>query len=237
MSQIQLRASNISKKFKNKIIFSNINLEIFEGDSIALLGRNGRGKTLLFNILAGADEPDTGKVELFNTDKKHPWNNMGYLEQQGKRINNIKVKDFLSIIEMTLRNSEEKEHYKFLNKLLSLDQTLDTKIANLSGGEKQKLAILQLFLKKPKIIFLDELYNNLDYISRESLINYILDYKQKHNATLLFVSHHKEEILRLANRIWLLENQQIKVDTRDLNKFFQEDIKENIFYIRKESEN
>lgn len=69
------------------------------------------------------------------------------------------------------------------------------------------------------------------------MINYILDYKQKHNATLLFVSHHKEEILRLANRIWLLENQQIKVDTRDLNKFFQEDIKENIFYIRKESEN
>lgn len=65
MSQIQLRASNISKKFKNKIIFSNINLEIFEGDSISLLGRNGRGKTLLFNILAGADEPDTGKVELF----------------------------------------------------------------------------------------------------------------------------------------------------------------------------
>lgn len=229
MSKIQLKAVNISKKFKKKIIFSNVNLVIYEGDSIAILGRNGKGKTLLLNILAGAQEPDKGHIELFNNDPQHPWDHVGYLEQQGKRVNNIKVKDFLAVVQLTLLTKEAQENYQHLIELLAIENIFNTKIANLSGGEKQKLAILQLFLNKPKIIFLDELYNNLDYFIRENLVKYILEYKEKYNATLLFVSHHKEEILRLATRIWLLEDSSIKVNTNDIEGFFKEDNDNNIF--------
>ncbi len=180
----------VTKAYGRRVVHDGLNLTIRRGERWCVMGKNGAGKSTLLKMVAGALAPDAGVVKLGASLK------MGYFAQQALDV----LKPDLTIEEQ-LQFDFPHESIGALRSLagafqFSGDET-DKKIRTLSGGEKTRLVMARMLLHPPNFLVLDEPTNHLDLATKEMLLEALADF----DGTMLFVSHDREFLRGLSNRV------------------------------------
>ncbi|RZS93130.1 ABC-F family ATP-binding cassette domain-containing protein [Aquimarina brevivitae] len=216
---------NIAKAFGERVLFKDISFGINEGQKIGFVAKNGTGKTSLLNIVVGDEEPDEGQV-VFRKNLK-----TAFLPQEPNLNPELTVEqtifdadnEILRIInayEKALQHPEDTEGYQKAFEQMEAKQAWDfetqykqilfklkledlsKKVSELSGGQKKRLALANILLSKPGLLFLDEPTNHLDL----EMIEWLEDYFAKENFTLFMVTHDRYFLENVCNEIVELEN-------------------------------
>lgn len=214
MSQPLLKAHNIAHTFDYPL-FSDIDFEIEEEQSIAILGRSGSGKSTLLHIFSSFIKPDEGDVELlgenlYSLKESHieaiRRYDLGIIFQAHYLFKGMKAIENLEIATLL---SNEKIDNELLERL-EIQELMEQKIGELSGGQQQRISIARVLSKQPKIIFADEPTGNLDKETAKLVMDVLLSYIKEHHAAMVLVTHD-QEMAQLCDKIYKLENQQLKV--------------------------
>ncbi|WP_020531539.1 sulfate/molybdate ABC transporter ATP-binding protein [Flexithrix dorotheae] len=192
-----------------------INIEVAEHEKIALMGKSGEGKTTLLKMLAGLITPDNGKIIVGEEtwfDKANKINlppqkrSIGFLFQDYALFPNMTVRENLNF---ALSKFEAPTIIDELLEIVDLKGLENQKPGKLSGGQQQRVALARAMVRKPKLILLDEPLSALDNDMRLRLQEDIVKLFSKYPATLVFVSHDQAEVIKLANRMMIMEDNQI----------------------------
>lgn len=202
-----LKAENISKKFKGKMIFENVSFVIEKGNSYGFVGANGCGKSVLFKILCGYSIPTTGKV-IYNgveigKDKDFIFD-AGIIIEQPEFIAGLSGLENLKILAQINNKISEKEILEILTKLNLYDDK-DKKVKKYSLGMKQKLRIAQAIMENPQILILDEPMNGLDKTSIQMVTSMLNEYVLN-GGTLMMTSHIEEQIKECCKKVFEFDN-------------------------------
>ena len=220
-----LSVEDISKSYGEKVLFKSISFGINKGQKIALIAKNGSGKTSILDIIVGKDKPDSGNV-IFRKGTQ-----IAYLPQEPNLNPNLTVEESilkaenptLKIIaqyDKALENPDDQEGYQ--KAFEAMDQTqawdyekqykkilfklklndLDAKVGSLSGGQIKRLALCNALLKEPELLILDEPTNHIDL----EMIEWLEDYFSKEKISLLMVTHDRYFLERICNEIIELDN-------------------------------
>ncbi len=187
----------------------NINLDIKQGEFLALAGLSGSGKTTLLRILAGLESANG----IINIDNNIWLNNKFCLPSQKREIGFV-FQDYalfpnFSIIDNLLYVNKDKELANYLLKITELEELKNRFPQTLSGGQKQRVSLCRALMNRPKLLLMDEPLSALDPEMRTKLQSEILTLHKEFNTTTIMVSHDPSEIYRLANRIVVLNYGQI----------------------------
>ena len=181
---------DVSKAYGRRVVYDHMNMTLRRGERWCVMGKNGAGKTTLLKMVAGALPPDSGQVTLGASLK------MGYFAQQA-----LDLLDPDLTIEEQLQKDFPHESIGVLRNLAGAFQfsgdDVDKKIRALSGGEKTRLVMARMLLDPPNFLVLDEPTNHLDLATKEMLIDALREY----DGTMLFVSHDREFLRALSNRV------------------------------------
>ena len=182
----------------------NVNLEIKNGEFLALAGLSGSGKTTLLRILAGLEEAN-GTIEIDN----NIWLNDKFCLASQKREIGFVFQDYalfpnFSVLENLLYVKKDKELANHLLKITELEELKNRMPQTLSGGQKQRVSLCRALMNRPKILLMDEPLSALDSNMRTKLQSEILTLHKEFNTTTIMVSHDPSEIYRLANRTVIL---------------------------------
>jgi len=187
----------------------DVNLTVKKGDFVALSGQSGSGKTTLLRILAGLESAE-GTISVFNKtwqDKKLflpiQQRKIGFVFQDYALFPNMTVEQNLLFVE---KDRDLANYLLETTELLSLKNRVPT---SLSGGQKQRVSLCRAFMKKPKLLLMDEPLSALDPAMRNKLQNEILTLHKEFGTTSIMVSHDPAEIYRLASRVLVLEQGEI----------------------------
>lgn len=189
---------HVTKKFGDIKIVEDTGAEINRGDKIALIGANGKGKSTLLRIVAGAEPFEGERIWGHNVDESF------YAQHQLEALN---IQHTL-LEEMKNSGSQktEQELRALLGCFLFSGDDVDKKIRVLSGGEKARVALAKTIVSKANFLILDEPTNHLDLLSIDLLIEAL----NKYQGSLILVSHDRHFISKTANRIWEIDNYEIK---------------------------
>lgn len=212
-SSLLLKASNIEHNFDYPL-FKNINLDIKEKESIAIIGSSGSGKSTLLNILSSLLKPTSGTVVFKNKDI--------YSLKQDKLLK-IRREDFgivfqahylfrgfsaIENLQIATLLSKEKIDNRLLEQL-DIAHVLNQGVGELSGGQQQRLSIARILMKKPNIIFADEPTGNLDKNTANIVMNTLFEYIKNNNAALVLVTH-EDDLAFKCDRVFKLEDLSLK---------------------------
>ena len=214
-----IKIENISKHFSGFAALENINLEIKQGELIALLGPSGSGKTTLLRIVAGLEYADSGKIFFDDQDvlkKKARERGIGFMFQHYALFKHLNVFDNiafgLQVLPRKIRPSKEQIKNKVLDllKKVHLEQFYNRFPAQLSGGQKQRVALARALATDPKILLLDEPFGALDAKVRKNLRRWMRQLHKEMNITSIFVTHDQAEALEMADRVVVMSNGKIE---------------------------
>jgi Cu-processing system ATP-binding protein len=194
---------NLHKSFGKLVVLNDLDLNINEGGIFAILGPNGSGKTTLIKCLLGMVIPHKGKITYNNKSVLGKWdyrNDLNYLPQIANFPPNLTVKELIEMVK-NLRPKQSNE--EDLIKLFGLDDSLQKKLGNLSGGTKQKVNIVLTFMFDSDLIILDEPTNGLDPIALIHLKELIQKEKTK-GKTILITTHIMSFVNEVADEIVFL---------------------------------
>lgn len=223
-----LTVENISKSYGELVLFSDISFGINKDQKIALIAKNGSGKTSILNIMAGKDTSETGQVTTRKGIK------ISFLEQEPNLNPNLTIEEtifatdseilkVISAYEKAVENPEDTDQYQkafeamerhnawdfetqYKQILFQLQLSkLDAKVSTLSGGQKKRLALANALLNKPDLLILDEPTNHLDL----EMIEWLEAHFAKENITLFMVTHDRYFLDRVCNEILELDNNQL----------------------------
>ncbi|MDO9535124.1 MAG: ABC-F family ATP-binding cassette domain-containing protein [Bacillota bacterium] len=195
--QVVLEFKNVSKAFEKTKLFENASFEIKWGDRVALVGPNGAGKTTLLRIVTGEEMQSTGTIKIGNSVK------IAYFDQEQEQLK-LSGTPLETIINASgLLESEARKH---LGRYLFRGDEVFKKNAELSGGEKSRLALAKVALTEGNCLILDEPTNHLDITGVEELEDALADYP----GTLLVVSHDRYFIARMATRILEIRDGRVR---------------------------
>jgi len=205
--------------YGERAVLRNINLDIGRGEFIAVMGRNASGKTTLVKQFNGLLKPTKGRVRLGGVDTRKSSvaslsRRVGYVFQNPN--DHLFADSVEDEIAFSLRNrgAGETEINKAVEQMLNefeLGRYRKSYPRNLSGGEKQRVALASVLVGQPEIIVLDEPTRGMDYVLKKKLINYLDDYRQR-GKTVIMVSHDVETIAECAQRVVLLSEGRVVVE-------------------------
>lgn len=195
----------------------NLQVEIKaeEGSFITLYGKSGAGKTSVLRMLAGLMRPDAGRIAVgeevwFDQEKgvhlRPQKRSVGFLFQDYALFPNMTVKENL---EFALQKGQPKAIIKALIELIELGELQDRRPETLSGGQQQRVALARALVQRPKLLLLDEPLSALDLDMREKLQRYLLKVHQEYGLTTILVSHDQQEIQRLSDQVYEVEQGRI----------------------------
>lgn len=198
-----IKIKNLHKKFGKLTVLDGLDLDISSGGIFAILGPNGSGKTTLIKSILGMVIPNSGEIQINDKSVLKQWsyrNQINYLPQIANFPNNLSVKELIAMV----KNLRPKESFdKDLIAAFGLEQFLEKKLGNLSGGTKQKVNILLTFMFDSDLIILDEPTTGLDPISLIHLKEIIQKEKEK-GKTLLITTHIMSLVEEIADEIVFL---------------------------------
>ena len=201
-----LKVDNISKSFENEPIIRKISLELQEGELVSLLGVSGGGKTTLFNIIAGLKEPDEGHIYLEGNDITGKPGNISYMLQKDLLLPYRTIVDnvALPLIIRGKNKKEAREQASSYFEEFGLEGTQKKYPLQLSGGMKQRAALLRTYLFSEKVALLDEPFSALDMLTKGAVHEWYLNVMEKIKLSTLFITHDIDEAILLSDRIYLL---------------------------------
>ena len=207
-----VRLENINKSFGNINALSNLNLEIKDGEFFVLLGPTGAGKTTTLRIISGLEMPDSGKV-LFNEEQfnnvQPAFRDTSYVFQQYSLYPQYSVYDNLAFpLRSPLRKLDKKtidDRVHEIARLLKIENKLNNKATQLSGGEMQRVSLGRALVRNPSIYLMDEPLSSLDAKLKEELRVELKKIQADLNATILYVTHDQIEATTMADKIGVLK--------------------------------
>lgn len=189
---------DVSKSYGTLQILKHANAGIERGDKIALIGANGKGKSTLLRILSGTEPVEGERVMGYNVIQ-------GFYAQHQLEALNVN-NEILDELKQAGTAKTEQELRNVLGCFLFSDEDVFKKIKVLSGGEKSRVALAKTLISEANFLLLDEPTNHLDFISENILIQALQQYK----GSLVVVSHNRYFVSQVANKIWYIENKEIK---------------------------
>jgi len=210
MSSVHLE--NINKSFGNINALSNLNININDGEFFVLLGPTGAGKTTTLRIISGLEKPDSGKI-MFNdevvNEVQPAFRDTSYVFQQYSLYPHYSVYDNLAFpLRSPLRKSDNKNidaRVREIAKLLKIENKLQNKATQLSGGEMQRVSLGRALVRNPNVYLMDEPLSSLDAKLREELRVELKKIQTDLKATILYVTHDQIEATTMADRIGVLK--------------------------------
>jgi iron(III) transport system ATP-binding protein len=209
MSLLEVR--NISRFDGRNLVLNDISFDQQHRQKLAIAGETGSGKSTLVKIIAGFIQPDNGSV-FYNGEKVlgplekliagHP--KIGYLSQHFELRNNYIIDDLLDYSNKLTRPEADK-----IFQVCQIDHLLSRKTSQLSGGEKQRVALARLLVTNPSLLILDEPYSNLDLIHRHVIKKVIEDLSEEFDITCTLISHEPEDVLSWADELLIIKDGNI----------------------------
>lgn len=188
----------VSTKQENLTILTDINLDISEGETVAIVGTSGAGKSTLMTLLAGLDIPTSGDVELLGqtisslSDEQRSAirsQSIGFVFQSFLLIPSLSSIDNVTLPCLLKGQPENKQRAQQLLESVGLGERIHHTPAQLSGGEQQRVALARAFMIEPKILFADEPTGNLDQKTATKIIDLLFELNRDHGTTLVLVTH------------------------------------------------
>ena len=207
-----LKVESLSKKYQNKEgevqALENINFRIKSGEFVSIIGPSGCGKSTLLSIIAGLEEKTTGKIYLEGKEINGVSAEIGYMLQKDCLL---EWRNILSntMFGLEVKGIKTKENQKYVENLLKKYNLYDFKNkypSELSGGMRQRVALIRTLAIRPKILLLDEAFSALDYQTRIMVTNDIYSILKKEKITALIVTHDISEAISMSDRILVLSN-------------------------------
>ena len=201
-----LKAEHITKKYSGRTIIKDINIELNQGELVSLLGVSGSGKTTLFHVLSGLTTPEEGKVFLNGEDITSKPGQISYMLQKDLLFPHKKIIDnaALPLVLHGMKKKEAREKAQTYFKDFGLEGTEYQYPSQLSGGMRQRAALLRTYLSSNGVALLDEPFSALDTITKTAIHKWYLEVMQHIDLSTLFITHDIDEAVLLSDRIYLL---------------------------------
>ena len=213
----KLILENIGKKLRGNFLIQNISIGVKDGEIKVILGASGSGKTTILNIIAGLIQPDTGRVVIDGKDMTQVRiedRNLGFVFQDLGLFYSMSVAENISyglrLRKMKIEEINEKV-LEIANRL-SISNQLKKYPSNLSGGEKQLVALARTLVTEPAVILMDEPLSSLDTYLRNNMRWYLRSIRDQFNATIVYVTHDMEDAAILGDSIAILDSGRIIQD-------------------------
>jgi ABC-type nitrate/sulfonate/bicarbonate transport system ATPase subunit len=207
---MKLSCRGLTKKFSGRegevLALDGLDLEVDEGEFVSIVGPSGCGKSTLFNILAGLITPTDGVIELDGSPSTRLLGRLGYMPQKDLLM------PWRSVLDNVTLGLEMKGVGRREARLLATEQLERFGLAgferrwpgSLSGGMRQRAALLRTFLAGREVMLLDEPFGALDALTRQAMQEWLLDLWQEDRKTILFVTHDVEEAVYLSDRVYVM---------------------------------
>ena len=205
-----LEVKDVSKKYQNKdgevLALSNINFRVKQEEFVSIIGPSGCGKSTLLSIIAGLEEKQSGEIYIENKKEDKISSQIGYMLQRDCLLewrtifNNI-------LFGLEIKKKKTQENIKYIEELLkkyNLYEFKDKYPSELSGGMRQRAALIRTLAVKPKILLLDEAFSALDYQTRMMVTNDIYKILKKEKITAIMVTHDISEAISMSDRVLVL---------------------------------
>lgn len=201
-----LDIKNLSYSFGNNPILKDINIHINENEMVAIVGSSGVGKSTLFNLIAGVLKKQVGEITINGSNDYI--GKVAYMLQKDLLFEHKTIIDNV-ILPLIIAKVNKKEALEEGNKILkqfNLDKYANKYPQQLSGGMRQRVALIRTYMFKKNIFLLDEAFSALDAITKKELHRWYLNLKKEFNLTTLLITHDIEEAIFLSDRIYILGN-------------------------------
>ncbi len=208
----------------------NINLDIEHGQIVSIIGHTGSGKSTLIQTINGILRPSSGYIKIGDYIIDNKKRDLSKLRQdvglvfqypEYQLFEETVYKDISFSLKKSKMSDEEKEER--VNEAIQTfnlpKEILDKSPFELSGGQKRKVAICGILVTKPKVLILDEPTAGLDPMSKKELLELILDINKKYNTTIIFVTHSMDEVLKIADKLIVMNKGKVVLDGRPLDVF------------------
>lgn len=218
-----LQSKNLLKRYRKRVVVSNVSISVKQGEIVGLLGPNGAGKTTTFYMFIGLVRPEKGSVYLNNSDItgkpmfRRARLGIGYLAQEASVFRNLTVRQNLeSVLEYTsMPKKKIREKADALIEEFHMETVAENKGYSLSGGERRRTEIARALITDPKFILLDEPFAGVDPIAVEDIQQIVYTLKQK-NIGIFITDHNVHETLAITDRAYLMfEGRILKEGTAD----------------------
>ena len=205
----KLEVHGVSKSFDGKNVLEDINITLKEGELVCLLGVSGGGKTTLFNVISGLVEPDQGRVFLNGEDVTGRPGHISYMLQKDLLLPYRTIQDNVALPLMLrgMKKSTARAKAAELFEQFGLEGTQKLYPAQLSGGMRQRAALLRTYLFSHDVALLDEPFSALDTMTKSAIHRWYLDVMERIRLSTLFITHDIDEAILLSDRIYLLTGQ------------------------------
>lgn len=210
----EIRCERITKRYTGHAVLSKVSLGLARGTVLGLIGRNGAGKTTLIRILLGLEQPDLGQAFVFgeaslglsDTAKER----IGYVPQQADAFAWMRIGEMLEFVGRQYPNWDR----DFVDLSLARWQlSANQRLASLSPGERQRVAIIRALALDPELLVLDEPASALDPVARRDLLREIVARAAERGTTVFFSTHIVSDLERIASRVIFLHDHHIVVDS------------------------
>lgn len=219
---MKLSTEHLVKKYGQRTVVNDVNIEVEQGEIVGLLGPNGAGKTTTFYMVVGLIKPYSGKVFLDKQDisdlpmYKRAQIGIGYLAQEASVFRQMSVEDNIYSVMQFKKGMTDDDRHRKLEELLDefgLGHVRKSKGIQLSGGERRRTEIARALAVSPNFILLDEPFAGVDPIAVEDIQRIIFKLKKK-NIGVLITDHNVHETLSITDRAYLLfDGKVLKADT------------------------
>ena len=212
-----LEVKNISKTYQSKkeeiLALKDVSFEVSKGEFVSIIGPSGCGKSTLLSIIAGLESKSGGKVYIENKEVDEISSKIGYMLQRDCLLEwRTILSNAMFGLEIKGRTSEEdKEYVENLLKKYSLYDFKDKYPSELSGGMRQRAALIRTLATKPQILLLDEAFSALDSQTRIVVTNDIYSILRKENITAIIVTHDISEAISMSDRVLVLTKRPGKI--------------------------
>ena len=221
-----LRTEGITKSFQSRTVIRDISIRLEKGEIVSLLGLSGSGKTTLLNIISGLLAPDSGKVFLSGEDITGRPGHISYMLQKDLLLEHKRVIDnvALPLVIRGMKKQEARGKAEPYFSRFGLEGTQLLYPSQLSGGMRQRAAMLRTYLGSRGVILLDEPFSALDMITRGQLHSWYLDIREKIGLSTVLITHDADEAIMLSDRIYLLTGtpgevrHEIRIDASGKNR-------------------
>ena len=209
---VRLRARGLAKRFESRSggvqALDGLELEVADGEFVSVIGPSGCGKSTLFNILAGLEEPSAGTLELDGArcDARGLLGRVGYMPQRDLLMPWRTILDnaILGLEVAGVGRAEARRRALELFDAFGLSGFERRRPAELSGGMRQRAALLRTFLAGREVILLDEPFGALDSLTRAGMQQWLVEVWERHRKTILLITHDVDEALFLSDRVYVL---------------------------------
>ena len=216
-----LRAEGITKAFDGKGVLQDVTVTLEEGELVSILGLSGSGKTTLLNIISGLIRPDAGKVILQGWDVTGRPGQISYMLQKDLLLEHKRVIDnvCLPLVITGVKKEEARKQADAYFGRFGLEGTQMLYPSQLSGGMRQRAALLRTWLCSHGVVLLDEPFSALDMITKAQMHEWYLSMMRSINLSTILITHDVDEAILLSDRICLLTGtpgmirEEIRIDT------------------------